>query len=114
MGHEERQNRELTERERERYRKLTGEIRRAGCFNQDGCPKCGVKNQMTKKFCYGIEPDLRKVLFGFPECPLIGPHLHGECAVCGFVWFERTQDDLADLPGRGGLRFDEMLDETGG
>lgn len=99
--------------EAERNRQIQGPIQRAHVHDQGGCPACGVPNKLIKKWCYGIEPDLGRIVFGFDGCNVVGPHLHGECAVCGFVWLERTHSDQSDLDGRGALRFDEELGEGG-
>ena len=97
----------------ERFKAIAGEIRRAHIFDSGGCPRCGGPARFKKKYCYGLEPDLGRVLVGFEDCRLVGPHLHSECEVCGFHWFERTNDDDMMRDGRGALRFDEVVSEDG-
>jgi len=103
----------------ELYRAIVGEVEVSKKYDHKGCPKCGVgpaSNQppkFEKKFCYGLEPGLGRVLVGFADCRLVGPHLHGTCAVCGFSWFERCMDDDLMRDGRGGLRHDESVADDG-
>jgi len=96
----------------DRHRRIAGDIRRSGVFDQEGCPRCGFK-QYKKTFCYGLEPDMGRVVNGFEWCRCVGPHLHGECAACTFAWLERTKDDQLEREGRGAIRFDETLGQNG-
>ena len=94
-----------------RFKAMAGALRRAGQHDA-GCPKCGAP-QLAKKFCYGLEPDLGRVLHGFPNCEVIGPHLHASCVACEFAWMERTRDDDLMIDGRGAIRHDEEQGEDG-
>ena len=98
--------------EARRQQQISGDLLRAGVYNAR-CPQCGAPPQFKKTYCYGIEPDLQRVVMGFQECPWIGPHLHCVCAVCDFGWFERCASDDLMRDGRGGLRFDETVNEDG-
>lgn len=92
--------------------------------NDSSCPACGASagsivtaaEQATgwrpeKVHCSGRDPHASKGTIGI--CVILGDHLHARCPACSFSWFERVGYDTLRAPGRGAIRYDEYVTESG-
>jgi hypothetical protein len=100
MGRDEEANRLDNKVRQAQAERMLGDARPFGCYDAEGCPKCG-KQAFTKIMCGGrsfLDPNGK-------ECPVPGDHLHcwcgfmpqpgvlaGQMGSCGFAWIEHTKD----------------------